>query len=407
MNDKKNILVINQYYEPDVASSGQLLAELCEGMVASGQKITVVSAQPSYESNNSKAEPFETLNGVDVHRISMNGTRGRANIFFRALGYFRFLIFSIFKSLQISKNKDFDVVMTLSNPPFVGIVGVFLSKKMKIPYISVLYDIHPDIVEATNWMSFPKFIFQLWNELTSWIIYNSNRTVVLGSGMKQNLIDTKNADPNRIDIIPIWARPEFEPKDIDKIKVKEKFNIKTNHLLILFAGNIGIMQPVEPVIKAAENLRDKEVTFLFLGGGVGMRTLSETIDKKNLNNVKILPYQPMDDFINLLSASDACLVTLAEGMEKLSVPSRAMTFMSAGKPIIAMMNMKSDIATLIKDGRCGLVSDHFEGLVENIEFIVENPMKLLDMGKNARKKYESDYTKSKVISEFNALFSEI
>ena len=115
----------------------------------------------------------------------------------------------------------------------------------------------------------------------------------------------------------------------------------------------------------------------------------------------------MDDFINLLSASDACLVTLAEGMEKLSVPSRAMTFMSAGKPIIAMMNMKSDIATLIKDGRCGLVSDHFEGLVENIEFIVENPMKLLDMGKNARKKYESDYTKSKVISEFNALFSEI
>ena len=407
MNYKKNILVINQYYEPDVASSGQLLAELCEGIVESGNKVTVVVAQPSYESNSEDAYPFELLNGVNVHRIPMNGTKGRANIVFRVLGYVRFLIFSIIKSLQLSKTEDFNVVMTLSNPPIIGIVGVYLSKKMKIPYVSVLYDIHPDIVEAMKWISLPKFLFKMWNDMTSWIISNSDRTVVLGNGMKQNLINTKNADPNKVDIIPIWARPEFHPRDTNKTKVKDQFGIKNDHLLILFAGNIGIMQPVAPVIKAAVNLKNMPVTFLFLGGGVGMKSLADTIAQKKLTNVMILPYQPMDDFINLLSTSDACLVTLADGMEKLSVPSRAMTFMSAGKPIIAMMNDESDIAILIRDGSCGLVSDNFEGLVENIEFIVENPTQLLRMGKNARKKYEKDYSKSKVISEFDALFSKI
>ncbi|MAU64733.1 MAG: hypothetical protein CL882_01765 [Dehalococcoidia bacterium] len=407
MNYKKNILVINQYYEPDVASSGQLLAELCEGIVESGNKVTVVVAQPSYESNSEDAYPFELLNGVNVHRIPMKGTKGRANIVFRVLGYVRFLIFSIIKSLQLSKTEDFNVVMTLSNPPIIGIVGVYLSKKMKIPYVSVLYDIHPDIVEAMKWISLPKFLFKMWNDMTSWIISNSDRTVVLGNGMKQNLINTKNADPNKVDIIPIWARPEFHPRDTNKTKVKDQFGIKNDHLLILFAGNIGIMQPVAPVIKAAVNLKNMPVTFLFLGGGVGMKSLAETIAQKKLTNVMILPYQPMDDFINLLSTSDACLVTLADGMEKLSVPSRAMTFMSAGKPIIAMMNDESDIAILIRDGSCGLVSDNFEGLVENIEFIVENPTQLLRMGKNARKKYEKDYSKSKVISEFDALFSKI
>ena len=407
MNYKKNILVINQYYEPDVASSGQLLAELCEGIVESGNKVTVVVAQPSYESNSEDAYPFELLNGVNVHRIPMKGTKGRANIVFRVLGYVRFLIFSIIKSLQLSKTEDFNVVMTLSNPPIIGIVGVYLSKKMKIPYVSVLYDIHPDIVEAMKWISLPKFLFKMWNDMTSWIISNSDRTVVLGNGMKQNLINTKNADPNKVDIIPIWARPEFHPRDTNKTKVKDQFGIKNDHLLILFAGNIGIMQPVAPVIKAAVNLKNMPVTFLFLGGGVGMKSLADTIAQKKLTNVMILPYQPMDDFINLLSTSDACLVTLADGMEKLSVPSRAMTFMSAGKPIIAMMNDESDIAILIRDGSCGLVSDNFEGLVENIEFIVENPTQLLRMGKNARKKYEKDYSKSKVISEFDALFSKI
>ena len=407
MNYKKNILVINQYYEPDVASSVQLLAELCEGIVESGNKVTVVVAQPSYESNSEDAYPFELLNGVNVHRIPMKGTKGRANIVFRVLGYVRFLIFSIIKSLQLSKTEDFNVVMTLSNPPIIGIVGVYLSKKMKIPYVSVLYDIHPDIVEAMKWISLPKFLFKMWNDMTSWIISNSDRTVVLGNGMKQNLINTKNADPHKVDIIPIWARPEFQPRDTNKAKVKDQFGIKNDHLLILFAGNIGIMQPVAPVIKAAVNLKNMPVTFLFLGGGVGMKSLAETIAQKKLTNVIILPYQPMDDFINLLSTSDACLVTLADGMEKLSVPSRAMTFMSAGKPIIAMMNDESDIAILIRDGSCGLVSDNFEGLVENIEFIVENPTQLLRMGKNARKKYEKDYSKSKVISEFDALFSKI
>ena len=277
MNYKKNILVINQYYEPDVASSGQLLAELCEGIVESGNKVTVVVAQPSYESNSEDAYPFELLNGVNVHRIPMKGTKGRANIVFRVLVYVRFLIFSIIKSLQLSKTEDFNVVMTLSNPPIIGIVGVYLSKKMKIPYVSVLYDIHPDIVEAMKWISLPKFLFKIWNDMTSWIINNSDRTVVLGNGMKQNLINTKNADPNKVDIIPIWARPEFHPRDTNKTKVKDQFGIKNDHLLILFAGNIGIMQPVAPVIKAAVNLKNMPVTFLFLGGGVGMKSLAETI----------------------------------------------------------------------------------------------------------------------------------
>ena len=407
MQYRNNILVINQYYEPDVASSGQLLAELCEGIVALGNKVTVIAAQPNYESDSKNAESFEDLNGVDVYRISMGATKGRANIFLRTIGYIRFLVFSMIKALQISKTENFNIVVTLSNPPIIGLVGVFLSKNNNIPYVSVLYDIHPDIVKATRWIKLPGFIFNCWNTITSWIVDNSTRTVVLGHGMKQNLIDTKNSDPDKIDIIPIWARPEFTPRDTNKIKVKEKFGIKSDNILILFAGNIGIMQPVSPVIKAAENLKDMDVTFLFLGGGVGMKSLSDAIVEKGLNNVKILPYQPMDDFINLLSASDACLVTLADGMEKLSVPSRAMTFMSAGKPIIAMMNLNSDIASLIKDGNCGLVSDCFEGLIKNIENIVENPNQLVKMGKNARKKYENDYSKAKIFSEFDALFSRI
>jgi len=407
MKYRNNILVINQYYEPDVASSGQLLTELCEGIVALGNKITVIAAQPNYEADSENVESFENLNGVDVYRISMGATKGRANILLRVLGYSRFLIFSTIKALQISKIEKFNIVITLSNPPIIGLVGVFISKNNNIPYVSVLYDIHPDIVKATNWIKLPEFIFNCWNEITSWIINNSTRTVVLGHGMKRNLIDTKKSDPDKIDIIPIWARPEFTPRDIDKMKIKEKFGIKSENLLILFAGNIGIMQPVEPVIKAAENLKDTNATFLFLGGGVGMKSLSDTILEKQLDNVKILPYQPMDDFIDLLSTSDACLVTLADGMEKLSVPSRAMTFMSAGKPIIAMMNLDSDIAILIKEGNCGLVSDRFEGLIKDIENIVENPNQLVKMGENARKKYESGYSKSKVISEFDLLFSKI
>ena len=85
------ILVINQYYRPDVASSGQLLAELCEFLQSQNITVHVITGQPSYTSEAPTVPEEEILNGVTVHRVSLGKSIGKKTLLTRIKGYSKFL----------------------------------------------------------------------------------------------------------------------------------------------------------------------------------------------------------------------------------------------------------------------------------------------------------------------------
>jgi glycosyltransferase involved in cell wall biosynthesis len=402
------ILVVNQYFTPDIASSGQLLKELCEGLSDKGHEITVVCSQPSYESSGENAPTFEEIDSIRVHRVSMKGTRGRNNLLVRALGYVRFLIFGWFLAKRLVKENKYDIVIALSNPPFVGVIGALISRNASMPFLSIMYDIHPDIVLATGWMRLPSWVFRIWNNLTSWILSRACAVVVLGEGMRKTLIETKNVNGDLINVIPVWARPEFDGTEVPEQETRARFGISEDEFLILFAGNIGIMQPIDEVIEAAENLKNSsDVKFLFMGGGVGVEKLSELILSKNLANVLSVPYQPFAEFQNLLLCSDVCLVTLADGMEKLSVPSRAYTFLSAGKPVIAMMHPESDVAELIQSTDSGWVVSKVSDLADLINRLKKDENQVNQKGINAGDYYSKVLRKDLSIDRFSELIGKV
>ena len=408
----QNVLVINQYYAPDVASSGQLLADLCEGLVSKNHSISVVCAQPSYEIDSIDVSPRENLDGVEVHRISMWIFRGRSNFMFRVIGYLIFLMQAWFKASSLTRKESFDVVITLSNPPFVGIVGALISRCYGIKYLAVVYDIHPDVVQATRWIRLPDFVFSIWNQVAKWILGHSSKVVVLGEGMKETLVNTKDVNPENIEVIPIWARPEFsesfsKTQNENELDIRTRFDIGSEELIVLFAGNIGIMQPVDDVLEAARKCLEEPVKFIFLGGGVGFEGLDNRVQDLNLHNVLLLRYQPQDVFDSILKQSDVCVVTLARGMEKYSVPSRAFTFMSAGKPIIAVMAENSDIGSIIRKNDCGWIFDSGTDIADAILGCINRNDIVLSKGKNAQYYYHRELSKYEGVDKFSKLIMEM
>ena len=408
----QNVLVINQYYAPDVASSGQLLADLCEGLVLQSHSISVVCAQPSYEMDSSDVSLREQLGGVDVYRTPMGIFRGRSNFILRVIGYLMFLMQAWFKASSLSRREKFDVVITLSNPPFVGVVGALISKFYGIKYLAVVYDIHPDVVQATRWIKLPDLVFSLWNQVAKWSLGHSAKVVVLGEGMKETLVNTKDVKPENVRVIPVWARPEF-PETLEQIQYENEldirtcFNIDPEEFIVLFAGNIGIMQPVDDLLGAAQKCAEEPVKFIFLGGGVGFEDLRDKTQNLKLNNVLLLRYQPQDVFEGILKESDLCVVTLAKGMEKYSVPSRAFTFMSAGKPIIAAMVDNSDIGSIIRENDCGWISNSSSGIADVILGCINCNDIVLSKGKNAHNYYHRELSKDKGIDKFSKLITEM
>lgn len=393
------ILVINQYYRPDIASSGQLLAELCEFLHSQNITIHVITGQPSYTSEAPTVPEEELLNGVTVHRVSLGKSIGKETLLTRIMGYCKFLLRSSVLANKVSRRANPDVIMTLSNPPFVGLVGGLLARKRKIPFIYVLYDIHPDILIATKWMNIPAICIKAWNLANTFIFKSATKIIVPSSTMKTTLVTNKSLSEEKIAVIPNWARPEIKEQSYST-PIKSSLGIPQEHSMVLYAGNIGIMQQLDPILDAAYSLRKLPIHFVFIGEGEKKSELVQRADTEKLTNVHFFSYQPEQQFAQIVQESDACLVTLQPGLDAFSAPSRAYTFLSAGTPLIALMPDDTELAKLITDHNCGwnvINSNQLSLLLEGLE---DNHNEYTEKGNEAQKLYWDNYREYIVMHQY-------
>jgi glycosyltransferase involved in cell wall biosynthesis len=393
------LLVINQYYAPDLASTGQLAAELCEGLVRRGFEMHVVTGRPSYSPGSPEAPAFEERNGVQVHRVPI-WLKGRERMSTRLLGYLQFLWGAWRRARHLLKDKPFDVVLTFHNPPFVAAVGAYLARRHKLRYVYVLYDIHPDILIATGWR-LPRLVIRLWEAANRWIFANAEHIVVLGEGMKQTLVEGKGVPPGKVQAIPLWGRPELEPLPKGQsARVRRELGLGKDELLLLYSGNMGIMHPLDPILDAAVLLQGEPVLFLFVGDGAKREALLRRVEREGLENVKFLPFQPEERFVQLVAAADACFVVLEPGLERLALPSRAFTFLSAGRPLITLMSSEAEIAHLVREAGCGWNATTAQELVGLVRHLLSHPEELAQKRAAAREAYERNFLRKGILDRY-------
>lgn len=401
----KKLLVINQYYPPDIASTGQYAHEICSGLVERGYEVHVVTAQPSYTEDTQKAPSYEVLDGVHVNRISLGMSRGRASIVKRIMGYLKFLRGGYNKSSELIRKESYDAIVTFHNPPFVSLLGAYLSKKFNTKFFYILHDINPDILKATNWKNIRLLppILWVWEVVNRWVYRKANVIFVLGEGMRKTLID-KGVAPNKIHAVPIWAHPEIEAGPKEK-SIREEFDVGEDELLLLYSGNMGVMHSIDSILDAARELAEAPVKFLFIGGGIRRKHLISRVEKEGLN-IEVLPYQSEEKFVRLVRSSDACFVVLEPGMERLSLPSRAFTFLSAGKPLITCMSSEADIAKMVAEEECGWNIRNGSELAELVRYLLDNPQELAKREERGREVYYEKYSRDKIIDEYEDILRE-
>ena len=401
---RPNLLIINQYYKPDVASSGQLLGDLCEFLCSEGMNIHVITGQPSYTTNAQTTAKFEVLNGVYVHRVPMGTSVGRKTLTTRILGYLRFLWGSWRLSFSIARDIQPDIILTLSNPPFVGLIGKTLAKRLKKPYLYVLYDIHPDILLATKWVKIPLFAIKLWGCINSTIFKTTTKIIVPSESMKSTLLN-KHVPADKVIVIPNWARPEINQDDLPRL-TKADLGVPEENVLLLYAGNIGIMQQLDPILDAAVELQKQPITFLFIGEGTSKDRLMLRVREENLTNVIFLSYQPELRFAQIVSLSDSCFVTLLPGLDAYSAPSRAYTFLSAATSIITIMPESSELSQLVTSNECGWNVSNSEQLTNLLTRLMLNKDQYEMKGIRARDLYWNNYQENLIMKKYAKVISD-
>jgi glycosyltransferase involved in cell wall biosynthesis len=209
---------------------------------------------------------------------------------------------------------------------------------------------------------------------------------------------------SRIDVIHNWADGEkIRPlREGERNPFVEGHNLG-GHFVLLFSGNFGLVNDFSTVLDAADILRNKyNIKFLFIGDGARKSEIEEYAKEHNLSNITLLPYQRRELLPLSLAAGHAHLVTLAEGLAGLSVPSKTYGILAVGRPIIFVGDPKSDIARIIKETGCGemVATGESHRLAQIILDFAANPERLKQLGLEARRIFETRFDREQAVCAY-------
>ncbi|MDQ7013652.1 MAG: glycosyltransferase family 4 protein [Planctomycetota bacterium] len=391
---RTRVLILNQYYIPDVAATGHLLHELAVELVKLGFEVEVLTGRPSYGPPNTWQDcPLrETADGVKIRRFKV--ARFDKNFLpGRVINYLTFVVPMILS--MIFKSRRDTVYLYTTNPPFLGVIGAFVRLFREHHYVTLLHDAHPQLGVWVGTFKQGSLIERSWSWLNRRKYNRSRETIVLCKAAKRLVHETYEVPEGHIHVIPNWADGEdlFPMKKGESAVAHEQGFL--DDFVLLYSGNMGLYYEFETVLAAAELLRDEPFKLVLVGGGGKKKWIEEEIERRGLTNTITLPYQPFERLNESLNACDASLVTIAKGIEGISFPSKLYTSLAVGKPIVGLSESRSELREIVERNECGVWCELGDaaGLAAKLRELIHNPALAARLGTNARSTFEHGYTR--------------
>lgn len=402
----EKVLVLAHYFYPDVASTGQILTDLCEKLTDKFE-VTVICTVPSYtgkieEKYKKQKIYYETYKNINIIRVRVSefDKKNKLSRIKNILDYFMGAI----KAIKLSGNQD--IIYTISQPPILGgILGVIAKSRKKAKLIYNIQDFNPEQVMAVNY-SKNKLILKLMMFIDKRSCKKSDLIITVGRDMQENLkkrFNNKNV-PNNI-VINNWI-DEKSVYPVDKndkkiIEFKKKYGL-LNKFIIMYSGNLGLYYDLENIIKIMSKFDDNDITFAFVGEGAIKENLENYVKENNLKNFIFIPYQKKENLVYSLNAADIHLVTNAKGIKGVSVPSKIYGIMATNVPCLGILEKDSEAWKIIEESHCGLLSEagNYKDIEKKLEKIIKEKKNITKNYQTGRKYVEAHFTKDKSIDMY-------
>lgn len=417
---KRKLLIYAHYYAPDVASTGQILQDMAEGM-ADEYDVTVICTVPSYSGKiaseyKNKKLYWEWINGVKVVRIAVPEFDKRSKI-----SRIRNLLAYYCGAKKATKFVGLqDYIFTISQPPILGgMLGVYGKKHLmssegtKPTFIYCIQDFNPEQVVATGYVRL-KPILTAAKGMDNRSCRLSDLVVTVGRDLDETLkkrfagkkVPVHTMINNWIDenvIFPLSKDNAGVEKFVEEYGLKNKF-------VIMYSGNLGLYYDLEGLFKVIEKFKGattpdgRQVAFAFVGAGAVLDKLVDYKEEHDMTNVYFIPYQDKDKLIYSLNAADVHWCVSAKGIKGVSCPSKFYGIAGVAKPVLGVLEKGSEIEMLINEIGCGKVSEpeDYESVENNIRWFIEKAGSryLLEMGKRAHEYLITNLTKGISINKY-------
>ena len=320
-------------------------------MQRKGHTVTAVASRSAYGERGNSFAKAERVDDVLIERIGTNRF-GKAGLLGRAIDFAAFHLLATWRVARLPKQ---DVVICLTTPPFVVLIGLLLKAMRGSKVIYWVMDLYPDIAVSFGAINHRSPVASVLDFLHRWALQRCDGIVVLGRCMRDRIL-AKGVSSTVLEVINTWSNPDevaFPEGKTNEFRTQWAPN---GEVLLMYSGNFGLGHDFETLVDALASLPPlPSWRIALVGGGKRKAEFIAMLRSQTSCQFAEAPHQPREQLGELLCAADIHLVTLKNGFEGLMVPSKFYGAMSAGKPVLFIGPRTSEVALAIQDSCAGIV----------------------------------------------------
>ncbi len=347
------ILILTQYFPPEVGAPQNRLYELAVRLQQKGAEITVLTAMPNYpqmqihKEYKGKFYSYEDMNGLKIHRTWIYVSKSKG-IVKRLINYFSFVKTSFWVGLF--KLNKFDYIFCESPPLFLGITAYALKKLKGAKLIFNVSDLWPESAEKLGLVS-NKFFLHSATVLEEFLYKRSELITGQTQGIVKNISDRF---PNKkVYWLPNGVDLNYYNSDNIIEDWRKENNFSEDDFILLYAGIIGHAQGLEVIVNSAEKLKGhSKIKFVLLGSGPEKESLIQLKQKLKIENVLFFDGVTKKEMPVIIAAADVAVIPLKRlDLFKGAIPSKIFENLAMKKPIL--LGVEGEAKQLfIDEGNC-------------------------------------------------------
>lgn len=356
------IVVWGINYAPEQTGIAPYNTGLCEHLAAAGHDVRMLTTFAYYpawkKADGDRGRLYRTdrVRGVPVHRcwhyVPAQPTASK-----RILHEASFVFTSWLRLLCLPRP---DVMVVVSPPLLLGAAAWLAGLLKRRPYVFHVQDMQPDAAVMLGLLR-PGKLTRLLYGLERF----GYRRAALVSGITPGMLrmfTAKGLPPERQVLFPNWTATAAA--DIPaRGAFRRRLGIGPETFLAVYSGNLGRKQGLDIVLGAAKELQAQpstaggagipEIRIVLAGDGVEKAALQEQVSRERLDDVMLLPLQPAAAYREMLADADVCLVTQQPGSGALFFPSKLLTILAHGRPVVAVADPGGELDRAIREGGFG------------------------------------------------------
>jgi colanic acid biosynthesis glycosyl transferase WcaI len=386
------VLLLTQYYAPEVGAPQTRLAAVVRELVELGDSVEVVTALPNYPTGTifpayrRRVTETSIEEGVRIRRVWMLGALGTGSR--RLLSYVSFAGMCL---LGLARARKPDVIVIESPPLFVALPGILYGKLRRVPIVLNVADLWPDAAVAVGAINDGRRL-KLMLALERWAYRKADLVSTVTDGVKAKLLE-KGVPETKISLLVNGVDVGmFCPEAGDRAILGELG--LSDGPFFAYAGTMGLAHGIDPLMDAMSELSsDSDMPYLLMiGGGSERDRLEARVHDEGLSNVVFHQAIPPAQLARLLPLAQVGIVTLADiPLNQATRPAKLLPLMASGIPSL-FAGSGEGVSVLLDDNAGVAVPNEASSIAAALRTLVADPALRKQMGIAGRSAAESHWS---------------